>query len=546
MNWLLLYKANLNFYKNLGLAAGTAILLWLSWPPLPFTGLLFVGFVPLLYLEELNTQNPKKSFRQFLGWTYLSLLAWNSLVTYWVMYASIGGGIMALVADAFLMTIPFALYHYTRKRLKWPLALALITLVSFWFALEWLHLNWQLAWPWLNLGNAFAQQPGWVQWYEFTGTFGGSLWVWLVNIAVFLLVKPLLSPDKPLTKKAIGIPAGAIVILILLPLYVSNAILIKQMPSEHIETVVVQPNIDPYNEKFDRTAYEGQLNHFLKLTEAKTDSSTDLVIWPETSIPGNFQESRFKQNDRIQKISRFFDSFPHTGFLSGVNTYIFYDEKATPTAREHSKEDRYYDMFNSAVLLDQDKEPEFYHKSKLVPGVEQMPYPGVLGFLQSLAIEMGGTSGSLGSQDNAEVFNVNDSFKVAPVICYESIFGDYVGNYVQKGADLITIVTNDGWWGRTEGYQQHFQYAVLRAIEMRRSIARSANTGISGFITPEGRVHKKTSYWQPDVRRMALPVYEGQTVYALYGDYLGIAGLVTAGIMLLLIFGQLLFRRVLA
>jgi apolipoprotein N-acyltransferase len=163
-----------------------------------------------------------------------------------------------------------------------------------------------------------------------------------------------------------------------------------------------------------------------------------------------------------------------------------------------------------------------------------MPYPGIFGFLEGLAIDMGGSSGSLGSQDEPSVFRINDSLTVAPVICYESIFGEYVSRYVRKNANLITIITNDGWWQDSPGYRQHMMYAVLRAIETRRFIARAANTGISCFILPNGSVLSPTPYWKSAAIKSAFNSEKELTFYTRYGDYLGRAA-VFAGLLLLVL-----------
>ncbi len=526
------------FYYHLALSLGSPLLLWMAWPPFPFTWLVFVGFVPWLFLEEQFTKNPNRNFREFIGWIYLGLLAWNALTTYWVTFATVGGGLMALFANAILMTIPFGFYHWARKNLKWDSGPALMLLSGLWFSLELLHLNWQLAWPWLNLGNVFAEKANWVQWYEYTGTFGGTLWIWLANIIGFYLLRAFHISSSNSNRQRVGILGALFVLIISIPIFWSYSIDIDEKVDYHIEAVLIQPNLDPYSEKFDEDKYDKQLKHFFRLSAQKTDSTTDLLVWPETSIPGNFHQAYFSRAERIKKIKDHLRQYQDVKLMCGVNTYLIYDEKATPTARKKGRSDQYYDMFNAAALIDTNDQTQFYHKSKLVPGVEKMPYPGVLGFLQELAINMGGTSGSLGSQKEASLFKINDSFKIAPVICYESVFGSYVGDFVRKGADVITVITNDGWWGKTAGYKQHFKYAVLRAIEMRRSIARSANTGISGFITAEGKMHHKTKYWVADVIKMKVPVRKGQTFYAVYGDYLGYFGTMVAGILVLAMVGQ--------
>ena len=154
-----------------------------------------------------------------------------------------------------------------------------------------------------------------------------------------------------------------------------------------------------------------------------------------------------------------------------------------------------------------------YHKSKLVPGVERLPFSSVLKYVEKYAIDLGGTTGSLGIDEEPSVFTLNTMVKPAPIICYESIFGEYVTQYVKRGATLLCIVTNDGWWGNTPGYKQHLSYASLRAIETRRFVARSANTGISGFVDDLGNITQQSKWWVPAAlkQKVALNTYKKQT-----------------------------------
>ena len=189
-------------------------------------------------------------------------------------------------------------------------------------------------------------------------------------------------------------------------------------------------------------------------------------------------------------------------------------------------------------MLDTSIKFDLYHKSKLVPGVEKMPYPKIFGFLEKLTINLGGTSGSLGEQKEASVFKVNDSLTIAPIICYESVFGEYLGNFVNKGADLMVIMTNDGWWGTSNGYKQHVNYAVLRAIELRKFIVRAANTGISCFIDPSGQIIQQTPFWVSTSSKHKLQITKQQTFYAKNGDFIGRIGLFASVIFIFLLISK--------
>jgi len=171
-----------------------------------------------------------------------------------------------------------------------------------------------------------------------------------------------------------------------------------------------------------------------------------------------------------------------------------------------------------------------------VPGVEKMPYPQVFGFLEDYALKMGGTSGSLGTQSEREVFTCGD-LVIAPLICYESVYGKFTGDYVRKGANVLCVITNDGWWGNTDGYKQHLLYARLRAIEYRMPVLHCANTGLSAMIDKQGTIVQQSIWWKPVVLNASITPGAKQTLYAIAGDYLGwIAGVGSILFLLRLIF----------
>jgi len=180
----------------------------------------------------------------------------------------------------------------------------------------------------------------------------------------------------------------------------------------------------------------------------------------------------------------------------------------------------FIERYNTSFLIDEANELSFVHKSKLVPGVEIIPFSNYFPFLEELSIENGGTSGSLGIEKEPKIFET-EKFRFAPVICYESIYGEWVAEQCRKGADLICIATNDGWWGDTPGYKQHMSLARLRAIENRRCIVRSANTGISCFINQRGDVSQATSWWVSGVIKGNVALNNDITFYTKYGNVLG-------------------------
>ncbi|HPX06444.1 MAG TPA: apolipoprotein N-acyltransferase, partial [Tenuifilaceae bacterium] len=231
----------------------------------------------------------------------------------------------------------------------------------------------------------------------------------------------------------------------------------------------------------------------------------------------------------------------------GATTLRLYDVRDTvpPTARKYPMQEGYlYDRFNSAIQIDTTGDYQVYHKSKLVVGVEMMPYPKYFKMLERLSIDLGGVVGSLGTQQNRGVFVSHDKqFAVAPVICYESVFGEYLAGYIRNGANLIFVVTNDGWWKDTPGYRQHLSYSSIRAIEMRRSIARSANTGISAFINQRGEVLDSLGWWKRGSILGTIKANTQLTFYAVYGDFIGRIATLVSALFLLLLLSRVLMRK---
>ncbi len=520
----------------------SGILLWLSWPERGFTPLIFIALVPLLFAEDrfCKLHKNKKGFRMF-GNFFIALFTWNILTTWWIYYATDVGSIVAMAVNSLFMAVIWQLFYLSKKK-QGPVV-GYFALIFFWIAFEYLHLNWEISWPWLTLGNVFSICPEWVQWYEFSGTLGGSLWVLIVNLLLFQLLKNLYYKDLLLRIRKINvfILAGIISISIAGPLIFSLYIYYSYNDKgEPINVVVLQPNVDPYNDKFNGTGKE-QLASLLNLASGIVDHSTDFCLGPETALPDGIHEEEIETDPSVISTRIFLERFPKLNMILGLTSFRSYNlnEKIPLTARKSQNGDYYYDVFNAAMLITNDEPVQLYHKSKLVPGVEKMPYPKIFGFLEEYAIKLGGTSGSLGVQENRTNFYAKDRTRIAPAICYESIYGGFMSAYIRDKASFIAIITNDGWWGNTPGYRQHMNYSRLRAIEFRKSIARSANTGISCFINQRGDIVQKSNWWQKDALKQTIYKNDIITFYAKHGDYLGFISSFLAITMIL----YLIFRK---
>lgn len=521
----------------------SVLLLSAAWPTYGFAPFLFVGFVPLLLVEnEFFKNHAKFKVSQLFLYSFLCFVLWNLSVSWWVYFASGGGAAMAILANALLMTMVFTIAHVVKKKLShlfisrfvhWIIDYNLIFLFC-WIAFEYLHHDWDLTYPWLTLGNGLAANYKLIQWYEYTGIFGGSLWVLLINVFVANIIIRLSHQKKYTIGKISGLVA-LIVFPVVLSFFLYNDRSVGNGPQ--INVVAVQPNIDPYNEKFSGNHSE-QLSKMLALGRSQLDSTTDYLVFPETALTENIWENNLEYVNSIKELQKFLKEYPKLTIIIGASTARSYKagETSSVTAQKFKDSDEYYDNYNTAFQLDNTGKVQVYHKSKLVPGVERMPFPGLMKPFEQLAIELGGTTGSLGTQNERTVFVSNKSVKIAPIICYESIYGEFVSSYVKNGAQALFIITNDGWWDDTPGYKQHLVYGRQRAIETRRCIARSANTGISCFINERGDIAEATPWWQPAVIKSTVTLNDELTFYTKYGDYVGRLALYFSTAFILLAF----------
>jgi len=519
----------------------SGILLSLAW--LGFPGwTLFIAFLPLLYLDHFFAER-KSEFRSVSFWShaFLSFFIWNILTTWWIVHATAAGAAMAIVTNSFLMSLTFWLAHIARRNFRSNLGT--ISMVVFWISFEYFHFHWDIEWPWLTLGNGFANNVKIVQWYEYTGTLGGTLWVLVMNILIFKLIINWLQTR---TFKGSVYQLSAFTVLLIVPITFSLITYFSYVEKENPRNIViVQPNIDPYSESYDAQAENEKLQIFLNLASSKTDEKTDFIIGPQTLFenPGFWNEDQLHSNTQLLQLSGFLQNYPNAEMVFGVSSYKTYPDKksAPPTAR--TRNDMTYDMFNTAIFLGRNGQTQIYHKSILVVGVEKMPFAKYLGFLGDLVINIGGTSNSLGRQEEPSNFIPKDKTEVAPVICYESVFGEYVTKYVRKGAQMIFIITNDGWWKNTPGYHQHLSFARIRAIETRRSIARSANTGISCFINQRGDVLQATDWWVEAAIKGSINANDEITFYVKAGDYIARISLFVAALILLQLISVWVMRK---
>lgn len=491
---------------------------------------IFIAFVPLFELERfLSSKNLKQHLLHFFLFCYLSFFLWNILVVFWITGIEFWGGAIVLVLNPLFMTVPFLLFGFIKKNLGKNYSY--FAFIAVWISYEYIHHHWFLAFPWLSLGNVFGTAVFFVQWYEYTGVLGGTLWVLLVNIFIFIAWQE--------ESKWYWLFAG---LSFLIPAFLSWYIWSRDFDLERskVEIVVVQPNFHPTEEKLKTgnrfVKFTKQIEIVHQLAEEKITDNTDLLLLPESALDDFFERYLINKGNQVEvnQLTSILEKHPKLSLITGLTTFSYVNRDSVPsyTARYSKEFDFHYDVYNSAVFFKKNQKPEFYSKSKLVAGGEYMPLKWLIG---NWSINAGGTSGEVTPQEERVVFEIKNKVKYAPIICYESVFGEYVSEYIEKGANILCVITNDGYWDGTPEPWQHFNIDRLRCIEQRRHMARAAYTGISGFINHRGEIIQSSQNQERIALKASLIPMEGKTFYQRHGDYLG--SLAIIGVIVLVITG---------
>jgi apolipoprotein N-acyltransferase len=525
----------MNRYTLVSLSVAGGLLCGLAWSSWCSGLVLLVAFVPFFLIEEWLYENPGRYSRNAFFIYLLPGLALFSILTMgWMRAASLTGAVCVIMGLAFLMAFALWLAHIVR--LKAGNTAGLISVVTLWLSYEFLSLNVNIVSPWINLGNGLARDIMFIQWYEVTGTGGGSLWILCSNLFLSIYLVRLFDEDKNARKYLI---TWILILLIPAGISLTRYFTISPSGNKPAEVVLIQPNTDPFTEKFV-IPFTDQLNKVVNMALTGATTNTSWVLTPETTVDDPVCLDSVNSNKYIAMIREFTGKYPGAAVVTGLVSYRIYPEQAEPptrSARKTGLSGGYYDHFNSAFRIDTGKSFEVYHKSKLVPGIEMQFTNGPGRLISRILPYLGGTRWGYGMQEERTCFTHSSTgLKVAPIICYESVFGSFVTGYVKKGAEALFIITNDGWWKNTDGYIQHLNYASLRAIETRRPVARAANTGISCFIDFRGKRTASTDWWTQTVLKGEIIPETRITPYVKYGDYILEISLAVSFVILLYTF----------
>jgi len=512
---------------NLTLALFSGILLGLSFPPLPTAMFAYIGFIPFfIMISRLE------GVMRPLRYSYVMLFVFNAISLYWVGGFTHGrdpylmlAGAGLMIGHPFFFFLPIAAALLVRK--SWGERWMLVTFPIFWIGFEYWHSLGDIAFPWITLGNSQASDPARVQFISWTGIYGASLLILIVNVLLYVVWRNLSTGRWTIASHRTILTTLAGIVLVLLP-KIHGEIVLRTHPVETIHSAesltvgIVQPNIDPWG-KWSGGEKLQQLRLYQDLTDSLVRRGAKFVVWPETALPYFILLPRYQFHRSM--IEEQIDSL-HIALLTGFPDVVFYPDsiKANPSSKRTTVTREWYDTYNSAVLfLPGNRQVQRYHKMLLVPFGERVPYADTFVFLNVLEWGVGLSGWGVGKE--MTIFRLPDStgdIKFSTLICYESIYPGFVREFVNSGAEFLVIITNDSWWGRTSGFLQHADYARLRAIENRRWIVRCANGGISTFVDPYGRMYQSTEYDTQAIRLQSIGFNQEKTLYARWGDYIAI------------------------
>lgn len=508
---------NLTFFKSrtaisdFVLILISAICYALSFPPFNLSFLAWIIFIPIFYIL-LSESNKTAIFIRL----YLWLVLIHLFIVYWISLSTIGGGVLTTLFNALFMTTPVVIYLLMAHDLQSDIIkLSIFSLL--WIAFEYFLSQWELAFPWLILGNSQYLFSYVMQWASIGGAWILTFLILIINLLGFIVLRNYFKTNM-IYRRQFLILFIFIAFVFSLGFYLKNESL--HIISE--ATIgIVQPNIDPWN-KWEQEKEVDNFDQLIKQSQllCNTEPKPDIIVWPETAVPFylmNNGSSVFYDNLVRFSITN------QLAIATGFPNIVLYNDstEAPPSARYSEWRYKYYQHFNSSLLIDRNLTPTAYNKINLVPFAERVPWIDLYPKFKDTRFNLAGLGGWGKGKDT-----INFQLKEKPnmifptAICFESAFPDLIKIFTEKGATFISIITNDGWWGTSGGYQQHFQFSRLRAIENRRWVVRSANNGLSGFINPFGDVVSRSEFWTKTEMKDNIQLISDISFFVRFGNWL--------------------------
>jgi apolipoprotein N-acyltransferase len=429
-----------------------------------------------------------------------------------------------------LFTVPVIAYAFVRARRG--TGVALVALPFLWTAWEWLAQLPELSFPWLMLGNSQTYDIAKIQFIEYTGVYGATFWIVAINAALFALLRQTLSGAVAVRSRRFALWLGAIALALLIPEVHGRIVLAGRDDGPVLRVGIAQPDMDPYEKWGAGDTPIGKLRNLTALYDSIASiAKPDLILWPETAVPFYLLQPTYR--DEWTWLRNHIDS-TGVALLTGFPDLKWYEGEGPAGARKLQDGSASYQSFNSSILIQPFFEPQIYHKSRLTPMSERIPYLDVIPGLQNMLTWGVGIS-NWGLGNDTTVFSFRTSrlrARTWAMICYETLYPSFVAGFAARGAGFFGVITNDGWFGNSSGPYQLQQYTVLRAIESRRAVARCANNGVSCFIDRYGRVTQPTRFATRGWIAGEIRINEAVTLFSRWGDWFAMLCAVAAALFL--------------
>jgi apolipoprotein N-acyltransferase len=442
---------------------------------------IFFLFVPFFFLVKSIV-----SKRDFI-YIYLFILIQNIIPTYWLASVQIYQGISAWVVNSLLLF--FFVFIAIKITSQERIIHRLLTIISFWIAFEYFHHIWIFNWPWLTLGNIFSKEVNIIQWYKYSGVFGGSIWILIINFLIFNLI---INSTKFKIRDLIFL-----IVILVIPIAFSINIYGTKLPSygNFLKTVIVQPNANTTNK------YINELEILDKIFDS-TIINTDLVLLTETFIKESIWQNRIQDGIAIQKIEAYLKKLKIANCITGL--LIKKMAMSNTGKRFNETLNIRYDLYDAAICIDTSSNKQFHYKSKLIPVEENLP-----NFLSSFNLKT--DNFSIGNDFNN--FIIKDGIVVSTGICFETLFTDAIAKMCNKGSSIILMTANEQMISGIFEKNYYTNICKIRAIENGKYLAKSSNIGFTGLIDPKGNIIEQLSNNEFGVKKINIPIVTNQTFY---------------------------------
>ena len=519
----------------------SGLLLGLSFPPSPISSLAFIAFIPFFTVLDAEASGWRMA-----RFTYFFLMVFHATTVYWTGgfthandgWMMVSGGGLLLLHPFFLLPFVLAAWYSRRKAGR---IIGLIGFVCFWTAFEYFHARGEFSFPWISVGNSQANDILRIQMAEFTSVQGLTLHLLAFNVLAYLALMEVAEGRWPASRgRTFGLAAAMITVYVAPLLW--GSLRMDDVDRGNVlpptRVGIVQPDVDPWekwgmNSTDKWTSYERQMLLLDSLTRTLFSERPDLVVWPETAIPVWMLLPGYRSYlDHVKSVARDAEATVMTGL---PHVLFFAKSEAPVTAKPIAGSDTYYESYNSATLIDPSGNVgPVYKKVILVPFAERLPYAETFRFLIE-PLKWGVGISSWGMGKDTTVYTVGtragDSVRLSVMICYESVYPNYVREFTRKGAQVLTVITNDSWWDRTSGAYQHVAFASIRAAENRRWIVQCANGGVSAIVDPNGRIVRRSRLYERAAWVGVVIPRTDETFYVRHGDVVGLVNLFGAGVL---------------